>query len=201
MTISANFANTYVFCFFWSKAWSIYWNGIINTETTGLILKNHDWRRSFKCTWYYLPLRQQVTIVEFVHHAGSPRPRLPRRLLGFLVFAITFGMWECWGSIFWKKLFLHYAAKHTMNLPQPVPSLEYSVTFLGGGSDTDTGFVSKITFLFHCWTDRGSLPLLAVKSTKKWSNTIHSQPFKSSSPNTISSGKTKQMLSWYFVQK
>ena len=36
------------FFFFWSKAWSIYWNGIINTETTGLILKNHDWRRSVK---------------------------------------------------------------------------------------------------------------------------------------------------------
>ena len=45
-------------------------------------LESQDWRRRFKCTCYYLPLRQLDTIVEFFHHAGSPRPRLPSRSAG-----------------------------------------------------------------------------------------------------------------------
>ena len=54
-------------------------------------LESQDWRRRFKCTCYYLPLRQLDTIVEFFHHAGSPRPRLPSRSAG--------GSWprtSCW---------------------------------------------------------------------------------------------------------
>ena len=34
-----NGSKRYIFFFFWNKAWSIYWNGIINTETTGLIYR------------------------------------------------------------------------------------------------------------------------------------------------------------------
>ena len=39
------------FFFFWSKALSIYWNGIINTETTGLILKIMIGVEASSCTW------------------------------------------------------------------------------------------------------------------------------------------------------